>query len=93
MIASCLLDQAVWSVLLGIEYPLSTEIVIVPLEVTGVPEVDKCEPDAVSTPTEVTVPEGSSPEGITIQSAPLDIIVSPTLHIGAVEWSVITLYT
>ena len=31
---------------------------------------------------EVTVPLGSSPDGITTQAEPLEIIISPALHAG-----------
>ena len=51
---------------------------IVPLVVIGPPV------RPVPAPTEVTVPLGSSPEGITAHSTPLDTIVSPFLLIGVV---------
>ena len=51
-------------------------IEIVPEEVIGPP--DKPVPVA----TEVTVPLGSSPDGITTQAEPLEMIISPTLHAG-----------
>ena len=31
---------------------------------------------------EVTVPLGSSPDGITTQADPLEMIISPILHVG-----------
>ena len=58
------------------------DTVIVPEEVIGLPETDR--PPPLEIATEVTVPLGSSPEGITAHSVPLDIMVSPTLHTGAV---------
>ena len=60
-------------------YHLSTTsllIEIVPEEVI-VPPVKP-----VPVATEVTVPLGSSPDGITTQAEPLEMIISPTLHVG-----------
>ena len=60
-------------------YHLSTVVLsieIVPEEVIGPP--DKPVPVA----TEVTVPLGSSPDGITTQADPLEMIISPILHVG-----------
>ena len=51
-------------------------IEIVPEDVIGPP--DKPVPVA----TEVTVPLGSSPDGITTQADPLEMIISPALHAG-----------
>ena len=51
-------------------------IEIVPEEVIGPP--DKPVPVAI----EVTVPLGSSPDGITTQAEPLEMIISPALHAG-----------
>ena len=63
-------------------YHLSTSdllIEIVP-EVVIVPPV---KPSPVAT--EVTVPLGSSPDGITTQAEPLEMIISPALHAGHLE--------
>ena len=63
-------------------YHLSTVVLsieIVPEEVIGPP--DKPVPAA----TEVTVPLGSSPDGITTQAEPLEMIISPALHAGHLE--------
>ena len=60
-------------------YHLSTVVLsieIVPEEVIGPP--DKPVPVAI----EVTVPLGSSPDGITTQADPLEMIISPALHAG-----------
>ena len=60
-------------------YHLSTTsllIEIVPEEVI-VPPVKP-----VPVATEVTVPLGSSPDGITTQAEPLEMIISPALHAG-----------
>ena len=57
--------------------PIVSEEVIVPL-VTFSPVAVKPVPAA----TEVTVPLGSSPDGITTQAEPLEMIISPTLHAG-----------
>ena len=51
-------------------------IEIVPEVVIGPP--DKPAPVAI----EVTVPLGSSPDGITTQAEPLEMIISPALHAG-----------
>ena len=53
------------------------EEVIVPL-VTFSPVAVKPVPAVI----EVTVPLGSSPDGITTQAEPLEIIMSPALHAG-----------
>lgn len=61
-------------------YQVSTVVLsieIVPDEVI-VPPVKP-----VPVATEVTVPLGSSPDGITTHSVPLEIIISPTLHAGS----------
>ena len=60
-------------------YQVSTVVLlieIVPEDVIGPP--DKPVPVA----TEVTVPLGSSPDGITTQADPLEMIISPILHVG-----------
>ena len=60
-------------------YHLSTTsllIEIVPEEVIGPPV------KPVPVATEVTVPLGSSPDGITTQAEPLEMIISPALHDG-----------
>ena len=60
-------------------YQVSTtvlSIAIVPEEVIGPPV------KPVPVATEVTVPLGSSPDGITTQAEPLEMIISPTLHAG-----------
>ena len=54
-------------------------ISIFPEVVIGPP--DKPVPVAI----EVTVPLGSSPDGITTQAEPLEIIISPALHAGHLE--------
>ena len=60
--------------------PAACSISIVPDEVIGLPVTDNGLSVAVElTPTEVTVPEGSSPEGISTHSVPLQINESPTL--------------
>ena len=53
------------------------EEVIVPL-VTFSPVAVKPVPAVI----EVTVPLGSSPDGITTQADPLEMIISPILHVG-----------
>ena len=63
-------------------YHLSTTsllIEIVPDVVIGPPV--KPSPVAI----EVTVPLGSSPDGITTQAEPLEMIISPALHAGHLE--------
>ena len=65
-----------------LSYHLSTSdllIEIVPEVVIGPP--DKPVPVAI----EVTVPLGSSPDGITTQAEPLEMIISPALHAGHLE--------
>ena len=62
-----------------LSYHLSTvvlSILMVPEAVIGPP----VKPSPVAT--EVTVPLGSSPDGITTQAEPLEMIISPTLHAG-----------
>lgn len=63
-------------------YQVSTVVLlieIVPEEVIGPP----VKPAPVAT--EVTVPLGSSPDGITTQADPLEMIMSPALHAGHLE--------
>ena len=61
-----------------------------PDEVIGEPLMLK--PVGTVIATLVTVPAGSSPDGITTHSVEVATIVSPALQTGAVEWSDITLY-
>ena len=60
--------------------PIVPEEVIVPL-VTFSPVAVKPVPAVI----EVTVPLGSSPDGITTQAEPLEMIMSPALHAGHLE--------
>ena len=71
---------------------LACPTVILPLEVIGLSLIVNPPSVALVKPTEVTVPLGSSPDGITTQALPLLITVSPTFAVTGLLKSVITLY-
>ena len=60
-------------------YQVSTVVLLIEI----VPEDVIVPPDKpVPVVIEVTVPLGSSPDGITTQADPLEMIISPILHVG-----------